>query len=145
MMRHMLTIMALILPVPALAWEAGRVGARCTLTHVEDASTVLLTHDPAGPLFTLSATRPEGWPEAPVFGIAFVGGAELTITTVAHALSTDRRTVTVTDTGFGNVLAGLSRNSTATLFLGEATLVLSLADAAPEVAEFAACETTPSA
>jgi YD repeat-containing protein len=132
--------------MPALAWEAGRDGALCTLTHIDPAGAeVRLTYDPAGPLYTITVTRDAPWPDAPDFGISFDGGAALTITTDRHVLSGDGRALTVTDRGFGNVLRGLSRNDSATVFAGPAALSLSLDGAAPEVAEFAACETAPSA
>jgi hypothetical protein len=130
---------------PATAWEAGRDGPLCTLTHTEAAGDLRLTFDPAGPVYTLTATRPGAWPQAAVFGIAFEGGAEITITTDRHSLSADARRLSVADTGFGNVLTGLSQNTTATLFTGSATLSFSLDGAAPAVAAFEACATTPSA
>jgi hypothetical protein len=130
---------------PTAAWEAGRDGAICTLTHSEAEGTIRLTFDPAGPLYTLTAIRPGAWPDAPIFGIVFQGGAEITITTDRHSLSAKRRRLSVTDTGFGNVLAGLSRNATATLFAGPATVSVSLDGAAPEVAAFEACATAPTA
>jgi hypothetical protein len=145
-MRNILLPLCLALAAsPAAAWQAGREGALCTLTHTDpEAGEVRLTHDPAGPLYTITVTRTEPWPDAPVFGIAFGGGAELTITTDRHILSEDARALTVTDRGFGNVLAGLARNETATIFAGPAALTVSLAGAAPEVADFAACEVAPS-
>jgi hypothetical protein len=146
-MRHILLPLALTLvATPAAAWEAGRDGAICTLTHEDPVEgDIRLTYDPAGPLYTITVTRAEAWPEAPVFGMAFTGGTELTITTDRHVLSEDGRALTVTDRGFGNVLLGLSRNETATVFSGPVALVVSLDGAAPEVADFAACEIMPTA
>lgn len=145
-MRRVLVPLCLALSAaPAAAWEAGRSGSICTLTHSDpEAGEIRLTHDPAGPLYTITVTRTEPWPDAPVFGIAFGGGAELTITTDRHILSDEGRALTVTDRGFGNVLAGLARNETATIFAGPAALTVSLEGAAPEVAAFAACELAPS-
>jgi len=145
MRKILLTLCFALAASPAPAWQAGREGAVCTLTHTDpDAGEVRLTHDPAGPLYTITVTRTEPWPEAPIFGIAFGGGAELTITTDRHVLSEDARALTVTDRGFGNVLTGLARNETATIFTGPAALTVSLVGAAPEVADFAACEVAPS-
>ena len=45
--------------------------------------------------------------------------------------------------GFGNVLAGLSRNTRAEFIAGPATLSVSLDGAAPEVAAFEACGVAP--
>ena len=138
-------VLALSAP-PAAAWEAGREGAICTLTHNDPVDgDIRLTYDPSGPLYSITVTRAEPWPEAPVFGIAFTGGAELTITTDRHVLSEEGRALSVTDRGFGNVLRGLAQNQSATVFSGPVALLFSLAGAAPEVAEFAACEMMPTA
>ena len=143
-MRNILLPLALALALAAhsaAAWEAGREGAICTLTHNDPVDgDIRLTYDPSGPLYTITVTRAEPWPEAPVFGMAFTGGAELTITTDRHVLSEDGRALTVTDRSFGNVLLGLTQNESATVFSGPIALLFSLAGAAPEVAEFAACE-----
>ena len=145
-MRHILVLPILALTaLPATAWEAGVDGSICTLTHAEGDTTIRLTHDPAGPLYTITATRPDPWPRSAIFGIAFLGGAELTITTDRHTLSDDARALSVADRGFGNVLLGLSQNSTARFFTGAATLEVALDGAAPEVAAFEACITAPSA
>jgi hypothetical protein len=134
-----------LLPFPAAAWEAGFEGSLCTLTHTEDAAEIRLTYDPSGPLYSIALTRTDPWPDAPVFGITFNGAAPLTITTDRQSLSNGDRTLTVTDRGFGNVLSGLERNATAMAFAGEAALIVSLDGAAPEVAAFRACQTTPTA
>jgi hypothetical protein len=145
MTRLIAVVTALALPGTAQAWDAGRDGAICTLAHREDGTDIVLTFDPAGPLYTITATQTEPWPQAPVFGIIFQGGAAQTITTDRHRLSDDRQSLSVADTGFGNVLRGLSDNTTATLFTGDAAVTVSLTGAAPEVAEFAACQTMPTA
>lgn len=145
MKRVLALITALALPATAHAWQAGRDGTICTLTHRENGADIVLTFDPSGPLYTITATQADGWPQAPIFGIAFQGGAAQTITTDRHRLSADGQSVTVADTGFGNVLRGLSDNTTATLFTGDAGVTVSLAGAAPEVADFAACQAMPTA
>jgi len=133
----------LALAAPTHAWEAGRDGAICTLTHSEGGLDLRLTFDPAAPLYTLTATRSAEWPVTGIFGIAFLGGDENTITTNRHVLSDDGRSLSVADSGFGNVLAGLSGNRTAILFTGDDRLPVTLDGAAPEVAAFEACGTTP--
>ena len=143
MMRVILPIFLILCPLPAPAWEAGRIGAVCTLSN--QGGDMVLTHDPAGPVFSITVRRAEPWPEAAIFGIAFTGGAALTITTDRHIRSADGLSIAVTDRGFGNVLAGLSRNATATAFAGDTSLSVPLAGAAPEVAIFAACEAPPTA
>jgi len=144
MARLILALTTIVMTTPALAWEAGQEGAICTLAHSEAGAEILLTHDPAGPRYTITVTRPEPWPEAPVFGITFLGGEEITITTDRHILSDDGRTLSVADRGFGNLLAGLSRNRVATLSAGSAAVNVSLDGAAPEVAAFEACGAAPS-
>ncbi len=134
-----------LLPLPAHAWEAGYEGRLCTLTHNEEAAEVRLTYDPTGPVYSIALTTPAPWPEADIFGITFNGPAPLTISTNRQTLSNDNRTLTVTDTGFGNVLTGLERNAVAIAFTGDSALPFSLDGAAPEVAEFRACLSAPTA
>jgi len=142
---RILLVMALFLASPAQAWQAGIEGPLCTLTHAEPDTAIRLTYDPAGPLYSISVTTSDPWPQSAIFGIAFLGGLELTITTNRHVLSDGDRTLTVTDQGFGNVLDGLAQNQRASIYSGATSLSVSLADAAPEVAAFRACTTAPSA
>jgi len=142
-MRLALATLALLLTGPAHAWQAGQEGAICTLSHSEAGVDVRLTHDPAVPLYTITVTGPAAWPEAPSFSIAFLGGEEIIISTDRHELSGDGRALGVADRGFGNVLAGLSRNTRAEFIAGPATLSVSLDGAAPEVAAFEACGVAP--
>ena len=139
-----LLLLLTCLPLPALAWEAGTDGALCTLRHSEPGAQIELTHDPRGPVYTITLSRPEAWPDSPVFALRFEGGAELTISTDRHVLSDAGRALTVTDGGFGNVLQGLAENTIATGMTGSAALAFSLDGAAPEVAAFEACTTAPS-
>jgi hypothetical protein len=139
-MRLLVLTLLLALPAgPALAWIAGQDSGVCTLTHAENGAEVRLTHDPTGPRYSITVTAPTPWPEAAVFSIAFLGGAENTISTSSHVLSDDGLSLTVIDRGFGNVLDGLSRNNVAAMFTGDMTVPFSLEGAAPEVAIFAAC------
>ncbi|PWK57994.1 hypothetical protein [Roseicyclus mahoneyensis] len=144
MRLHLAALLSLTLATTAHGWQAGHDGAICTLTHSEDGVEVRLTHDPGPPLWTIAVRGPEPWPEAPSFAIAFLGGAELTISTDRHTLSADGRTINVADRGFGNVLAGLSGNAHAVFRAGGAELSVSLEGAAPEVAAFEACGSMPS-
>lgn len=130
---------------PAVAWEAGVEGAICTLTHAEAGTQVRLTSDPSVPLYTITFSGPDQWPVADRFSIRFDGAQTNTITTDRHVLSDNRRSLSVSDRGFGNVLDGLQFNDRATGISGEAALAVSLDGAAPEVAAFRACGTVPSA
>jgi len=140
-----LCLALLLVPAPALAWDAGYEGRLCTLTHSEAAAQIRLTFDPDGPLYTIALTTSTPWPEADLFGIAFAGPAPLTIRTDRQQLSNGNRTLSVSDTGFGNVLSGLEDNTTAIAFSGDTALPFSLEGAAPQVAAFRACQDAPSA
>ncbi|MEX3014177.1 hypothetical protein [Gymnodinialimonas hymeniacidonis] len=143
-MKIVLTAALLLAATPSLAWEAGVEGTLCTLTHAEDGIDVRLTFDPSGPLYTITLTTPEPWPEESRFGMAFYGPQPNMIMTDAHELSEDRRSITVSDRGFGNVLDGLQFNEGATGFTGLAVAAMSLEGAAPAVEAFRACGETPS-
>lgn len=69
----------------------------------------------------------------------------MTIGTDRHVLSPDGRSLTVTDTGFGNVLDGLAFNTTATALSGAEALPFDLAGAGPAVEAFRSCGVAPSA
>ncbi|MBF9034986.1 hypothetical protein HKCCE2091_12125 [Rhodobacterales bacterium HKCCE2091] len=106
---------------------------------------MLLVFDPAGPPWSIRLTRDAPWPESPTFSIRFDGAHPNTIVTDRHELTEDGRALTVTDRGFGNVLAGIAGNETATAVAGDASVALPLSGAAPEVAAFLACTTEPTA
>lgn len=133
----------LILSTPAAAWQAGFEGQICTLTHTGDNAALRLTYDPAGPLYTITLTRAAPWPDAPVFSLQFDGPAGLTISTNRHVLSNGNLSLTVTDTGFGNVLNGLQFNTTATALIGDLAVPVSLAGAEAPVAAFRTCQIAP--
>ena len=133
----------LLLTSPALAWEAGTDGRLCTLSHVQPDAEVRLTFDPVGPVYTITVTTPAPWPAAPLFSIRFTGDRGLTISTDRHTTDKTGRALTVTDSGFGNVLDGLEFNRTATAFAGDAAAVLDLEGAAPEVQRFRDCTIAP--
>lgn len=141
--RTALLSAALILPTAAAAWEAGVDGRLCTLDHADTQTEVRLTYDPAGPEYTIAIRRTAPWPEAPVFAMKFIGGQGNRIATTRHTLSEDRRTLTVVDRGFGNVLNGLASNLRAVAESGEASVLIDLTGAAPEVEAFRACGTAP--
>ncbi|MEM8655738.1 MAG: hypothetical protein AAGF36_13425 [Pseudomonadota bacterium] len=134
-----LTVLAL-LPVPAQAWEFTPLPV-CTLSHAEAAAGVTVTYDHATQLYAIAVTSADGWPAAPAFSIRFDGARPATISTTRHITAED--TLTVTDSGFGNVLDGLEFNTTATAFTQTAAITVSLEGAAPEVQKFRACATAP--
>lgn len=113
------------------------------MTHATEGAEWRVTYDPAIPEYEITIRLATGtWPDAPVFAIRFEGGAALTISTARHVLSADGRSLSVTDSGFCNVLAGLEGNSRAVAEAG-ARATSAMLDgprpAAPAVAEFRAC------
>lgn len=139
-MRHM--VLCLVIATPAAGWEFTP-GLPCLLTHEAEGVQVQLTHDPTGPLYSITIRRDSPWPAGDVFSMRFEGTGGLSISTDRHMLGTDRRAVTVTDRGFGNVLNGLQFNDSATAMLGGASVTVSLRDAAGPVADFRLCRAAP--
>lgn len=132
-----LALALLLLATPAAAWDFTPVPV-CTLSHATQEVAVTVTFDPRQPqAYSLTATA--DWPDAPVFAIRFDGPRGLTISTGRHVLSDGGRRLTVTDTGFTNVLDGLEFNTTATLLAGDRVLAFSLDGAGPEVRRFRDC------
>lgn len=128
----------LLTVVPAMAWEA-RSGRICELIHDGPNASVRVTYDPAIPEYTISITPQRPWPAGPIFAMRFDGPRGNTITTDRHILSDGGATLTVTDSGFGNVLNGLEFNHTATALLGDRAVAVPLDGASPAVRDFRAC------
>ncbi len=136
-MRTYLTL--LLLASPAAAWEFSPAPI-CTLTATADTGDVILTYDPAITEYTITLTLPQGaWPDAPTFGMAFVSERPINIQTDLFTISDDRRSLTVVDRGFGNVLNGLEFNTRAYAVLGDLTVPIPLAGIAPAIADFRNC------
>ncbi|MDJ0824836.1 MAG: hypothetical protein QNJ16_04970 [Rhodobacter sp.] len=134
-----LALFLALLATPLHAWEFT-ANPVCTLTHTAKSIEVTVTYDPRqAEAYAIAVTQPAPWPAAPVFSIHFDGPRGLTISTARHRLSNDNATLTVSDTGFGNVLNGLEFNATATAVLGDTEVPVSLEGAAPAVREFRAC------
>ncbi|WP_299609530.1 hypothetical protein [uncultured Tateyamaria sp.] len=129
-----------LLTTPAHAWEFSPTPI-CTLSHSESGADVQVTYDNATALYAIAITSPDGWPGAPAFSIRFDGARPNTIST--QTFQTTDQTLTVTDSGFGNVLDGLEFNSTATAFTQTAAITVSLDGAPGPVQQFRACATAP--
>lgn len=123
---------------PALAWEA-KIDRVCELIHEGADASVRVTYDPAVPEYAISISQAGSWRDNTVFAMRFDGPRGNTISTDRHVISGDGATLTVTDSGFGNVLDGLEYNDTATALLGEQAVAISLDGAAPAVREFRSC------
>ena len=125
---------------PVSAWEFSPTPI-CTLSHVEGGADVTVTYDAVSAFYAITVERPGGWPDAPVFSIRFSGAP--TISTQRHQLKGNA--LSVTDTGFGNVLGGLAGGGVATAFTDVAEVSFSLAGAAGPVDAFRACTSAPTA
>ena len=140
-MRRFLFTIALTAAGPAAAWEFSPSPV-CTLRHSDTSAETVITFEPGSGLYTLSVTRTAGdWTASPSFGMAFAGGAALTIGTDRH--QTEGPRLTVSDTGFGNVLNGLEFNSTAVAFTPLQQVEIPLDGAAEPVQAFRACTKSP--
>lgn len=138
-------IALVLLAQPALAWDFIATPV-CTIFNDAPGLSVRVTYDPtqAEP-YAITLTRPDPWPVTGTFGLGFTGPAAMTIGTSRHQLSADGRTLTVTDTGFGNVLDGLAFNSAAAALAGDLAVPFDLTGAGPAVEAFRACGVMPSA
>ena len=130
---------------PAQAWDFTPTPI-CTIFDDTPDLSVRVTYDPTQPEpYAIALTRPEPWPATETFGLRFDGPAAMTIGTSRHRLSADGRSLTVTDTGFGNLLDGLAFNATATALAGDMEIPFDLSGARPAVEAFRACGVVPSA
>jgi hypothetical protein len=142
-MRAFIALFLLAAPVQAWDFSPSPV---CTILNDTPTLSVRVTFDPSQPEpYAITLTRPDPWPVTDTFGLRFSGPAAMTIGTGRHQLSNDGRTLTVSDTGFGNVLDGLAYNNTATALAGDTAIPFDLTDARPAVEAFKACNVVPSA
>jgi hypothetical protein len=142
----MRTLLALaILTTPAQAWDFTPTPV-CTILNDTPELSIRVTYDPAQPEpYAITLTRPGPWPVTDTFGLRFDGPVAMTIGTGRHQLSNGGRTLTVTDTGFGNVLDGLALNRIATALAGDIAVPVDQAGARPAVEAFRAFNVLPSA
>ncbi|MCU0829209.1 MAG: excinuclease ABC subunit B [Tabrizicola sp.] len=142
----MRTLLALaLLASPAQAWDFTDTPV-CTILNDTPILQIRVTYDPSQPEpYAITLTRPDPWPQTDTFGLSFTGPAAMTIGTGRHQLSNGDRTLTVTDTGFGNVLDGLAYNGTAAALAGDLAVPFDLTGARPAVEAFKACGVVPSA
>mgnify|MGYP001283865403 CR=1 FL=1 len=134
-----LTLAALLLATPAAAWEF-RADPVCTLTHDGPEARVVITRDPAlAEPYTIAVTRSQPWPATPGFAIRYEGARPFAIGTDRHRRSPDGRSLSVSDTGFGNLLDGLELGGRAVAIAGDAQAAFDLTGAAGPVQAFRAC------
>jgi len=142
-MKWVTILLVVLFAAPAAAWETRVENGLCVLSHVAEMHAVEVTYDPAGPLYTIALTQDAPWADAPVFAIRFEGGRPLTISTDRHMLDLESRRLSVSDSGFGNVLDGLERNAQAIALTGESQITVDLEGAAPAVRDFRSCTASP--
>jgi hypothetical protein len=134
-MRHLIAL--LVFASPAAAWEFSP-SPICTLTDAE--GTITVTYDARLPEYSITITLAEGtWPDDPAFAMSFAGNRPIFIQTDRHRNSPDGRSLTVTDSGFGNVLDGLEFNRRAYAISGDTTVGVSLEGIGPAMEAFRAC------
>ncbi len=128
----------------AHAWQFSTRAPLCLLVHEEALGRVIVSYDTLAGIYAISVQRSTAtWTEAPVFSMRFEGERGLTISTDRHRLNPGQSEVSVTDTGFGNVLNGLEFNRRATALLGDQAVGFDLSGAAEGVQAFRACTTAP--
>ncbi len=138
-----LALAFLLLASPAAAWEFSP-SPICTLSHSTEIADLRVTYDARLPEYGMTLTRRDTpWSPGPVFAIRFDGPRGLTISTDRHGLNDGGQSLTVADSGFGNVLNGLEFNDTATALLADQSVTIPLTGAAPEVQKFRACTEAP--
>ncbi|HLQ19119.1 MAG TPA: excinuclease ABC subunit B [Tabrizicola sp.] len=142
----MRAVLALVfLTAPAQAWDFTATPV-CTILNDTPGLSLRVTFDPSlTEPYAITLTRPTAWPPTETFGLRFTGPQAMTIGTARHRLSADGRTLTVSDTGFGNVLDGLAFNGTATAIAAGSEIEIDLSGARPAVEAFRACLVQPSA
>lgn len=135
-------LLFLLVPTQATAWEFEETTI-CRLTHTEQAASVDLTFDPAASRYSITLTRPVPWPNAPIFQLRFDGPRPFAISTDRHTLSENGTRLTVTDTGFGNVLDGIQYNAQMTAIVGDETTSVSTMTAPEPMQAFRECPSAP--
>ena len=138
MMKH-LPLALVVLASPATAWEFSP-SPICTLTDTSTDGTITVTYDASLPEYSVTITLPDGtWSVDPAFAMNFAGNRPISIQTDQHRISPDGRSLTVTDSGFGNVLDGLEFNQRAYATSGDTIVGLSLDGITPAITAFRAC------
>lgn len=136
-MRIALAFCLTLCAAPAAAWTFT-ASPVCTLHHDSADLSVTVTYDPRrAQAWDIALRRPGGWPEAGVFALRFEGPRGLTISTSRHRIAGE--SLSVSDTGFGNVLDGLAFNDRAVALVGDTAPSVPLDGAAPGVAALRAC------
>jgi len=141
LIRDLTLVLSLtFLASPASAWDFSPLPI-CTLSAPVEGGEVQVTYDPDLNIYEIRLSFKDGrtWVPSPDFEIAFLGERSNTIGTNRHVIARDGTSLSVTDSGFGNVLDGLEFNSVAEARAGEVTMAIPLDGAAEPVQAFRAC------
>lgn len=132
------TLALTFLTTPAFAWDFT-AGAVCTLSDSTDTAEIILTFDPALPRYTLSVTADTAWPTGGTFVMAFANTRPAMIQTDRYVLSDDGMTLSVADSGFGNVLNGLEFGGQIRAAVGDQGVDLTSGGIAAQMEAFKNC------
>ena len=123
----------------ATAWEFAESNI-CTLTHDTQETSIALTFDPSIGVYDIAITlMGQTWGDAPAFRIVFDGPNPLAIGTDRQVISDNQTRLSVSNSGFGNVLDGIQFNETMTASLGDQSVTISLDGASDPMAAFRLC------
>jgi hypothetical protein len=128
---------------PATAWEFIETTV-CTVSHAGDDVEVAVVFDPSAALYTITLTLQQGtWPQSNAFRLRFDGPRALIIGTDRHSYSPDGRSLSVSDSGFDNVLDGIGLNQSMTALVADQSVSVATTDAKPAMDAFRACPSAP--
>ena len=106
--------------------------------------SVVLTFDPAAEVYSITLTRADAiWPQSDTFRLRFDGPRPLIIGTDRHEYSNAERSLSVSDSGFGNVLDGIQFNTAMVALVGNDEISLPTVDASEAMQAFRDCPSAP--
>ncbi|SEQ01044.1 hypothetical protein SAMN05428995_102302 [Loktanella sp. DSM 29012] len=138
-MRLLAAILLTCAAQSAAAWTF-KADPICKMIQPTGGGSITVTYDPATGEYAMMLTLvTDHWVPSDRLTMAFIGARPFQISTDRHFLSDNDTRLTVTDTGFGNVLDGLQFNDVAQVRSGDQTMTIPLAGAAEAVAAFRNC------
>ena len=141
MKQTLFILAALFVSTQATAWEFTETDI-CTVSHDTEDTSIALTFDPATGIYDIALTlNGQTWADGQTFRIVFNGARSLAIGTDRQVINDDRTQLSVSDSGFGNVLDGIQFNDTMTASLGDQSISLPLNGAAGPMTAFRLCPT----
>lgn len=134
-----LSALAVLLASPANAWEFSP-SPLCTLQQAGPIA-VTLTYDPMLPEYVLTVTADTVWPTDLPFFMTFAGWRPDRIQTDRQTLSEDGRSLSVRDSGFGNVLDGMEFGALSQAGVGDQVVTMPTDGISGPMKAFRVCET----